>query len=80
MPILKALLAGVKKTCDKLLLTAQAIAAIEKPQDVFMVTPSPTTQRAVLPDMSAAALLLVSSLLEHLLTRSKPATVSPDCC
>ena len=39
------------------------------PQYVFMVTTSPTTQRAVLPDMSAAALLLVSSLLEHLLTR-----------
>merc|ERR1739838_130565 len=37
-----------KKTWEKLLLAARAIAAIENPQDVFVVTTRPTTQRAVL--------------------------------
>jgi len=39
---------NIKKTWEKLLLAARAIAAIENPQDVFVVTTRPTTQRAVL--------------------------------
>jgi len=39
---------NLKKTWEKLLLAARAIAAIENPQDVYVVTTRPTTQRAVL--------------------------------
>jgi len=39
---------NLKKTWEKLLLAARAIAAIENPQDVFVVATRPTTQRAVL--------------------------------
>merc|ERR1739844_847003 len=35
-------------TWEKLILSARAIAAIENPQDVYVVTTRPTTQRAVL--------------------------------
>merc|ERR1719376_1445659 len=36
------------KTWEKMLLAARAIAAIENPQDVFVVSSRPTAQRAVL--------------------------------
>jgi len=39
---------NIKKTWEKILLAARAIAAIENPQDVFVVATRPTTQRAVL--------------------------------
>jgi len=39
---------NLKKTWEKLILAARAIAAIENPQDVYVVTTRPTTQRAVL--------------------------------
>jgi len=39
---------NLKKTWEKLLLAARAIAAIENPQDVFVVATRATTQRAVL--------------------------------
>jgi len=39
---------NLKKTWEKLQLAARAIAAIENPQDVYVVTTRPTTQRAVL--------------------------------
>jgi len=39
---------NLKKTWEKLLLAARAIAAIENPQDVYVVTTRPTTQRACL--------------------------------
>eukprot|EP00092_Neocalanus_flemingeri_P004122 GFUD01004435.1.p1 GENE.GFUD01004435.1~~GFUD01004435.1.p1 ORF type:complete len:322 (-),score=103.47 GFUD01004435.1:159-1124(-) len=39
---------NIKKTWEKLLLAARAIAAVENPQDVFVVATRPTTQRAVL--------------------------------
>jgi len=39
---------NLKKTWEKMLLAARAIAAIENPQDVFVVSSRPTAQRAVL--------------------------------
>merc|ERR1711972_681325 len=39
---------NLKKTWEKLQLAARAIAAIENPQDVYVVTTRPTTQRVVL--------------------------------
>jgi len=39
---------NLKKTWEKLVLAARAIAAVENPQDVYVVTTRPTTQRAVL--------------------------------
>jgi len=39
---------NLKKTWEKLLLAARAIAAIENPADVFVVSSRPTAQRAVL--------------------------------
>ena len=39
---------NLKKTWEKLLLAARAIAAVENPQDVYVVTTRPTTQRACL--------------------------------
>merc|ERR1711936_673733 len=39
---------NLKKTWEKLLLAARAIAAIENPQDVFVVASRPYAQRAVL--------------------------------
>merc|ERR1711994_948206 len=39
---------NLKKTCEKLMLAARAIAAIENPADVFVVSSRPYGQRAVL--------------------------------
>merc|ERR1740131_796297 len=39
---------NLKKTWEKMLLAARAIAAIENPADVFVVSSRPTAQRAVL--------------------------------
>eukprot|EP00092_Neocalanus_flemingeri_P012242 GFUD01013198.1.p1 GENE.GFUD01013198.1~~GFUD01013198.1.p1 ORF type:complete len:322 (-),score=99.64 GFUD01013198.1:1270-2235(-) len=39
---------NMKKTWEKLLLAARAIAAVENPQDVFVFSSKPTAQRAVL--------------------------------
>ena len=39
---------NIKKTWEKLLLAARAIAAIENPSDVFVVSSRPYGQRAVL--------------------------------
>ena len=39
---------NLKKTWEKLLLAARAIAAVENPQDVYVVASRPYAQRAVL--------------------------------
>jgi len=39
---------NLRKTWEKLVLAARAIAAVENPQDVFVVSGKPTSQRAVL--------------------------------
>ena len=39
---------NLKKTWEKMVLAARAIAAIENPADVFVIGNRPTTQRAVL--------------------------------
>ena len=39
---------NLKKTHEKLLLAARAIAAVENPQDVYVCASRPYTQRAVL--------------------------------
>ncbi len=39
---------NIKKTWEKLLLAARAIAAIENPQDVYVISSRPYGQRAVL--------------------------------
>merc|ERR1711902_213512 len=39
---------NLKKTWEKLVLAARAIAAVENPQDVFVVASRPYAQRAVL--------------------------------
>merc|ERR1712025_1169438 len=64
---------NLRKTREKLILAARAIAAVENPQDVFVVASRPYVSElsSSLQDMLAAAPSLVVSPLEHLLIRSR---------
>ena len=47
-PSIKVNIINLKKTWEKILLAARAIAAVENPGDVFVCASRPYTQRAVL--------------------------------
>ena len=54
---------NLKKTWEKMVLAARAIAAVENPQDVFVVASRPYAQRAVLKFARWVFILLVKEAI-----------------
>merc|ERR1719433_1438178 len=71
---------NLRKTWEKMVLAARAIAAVENPADVFVVASRPFAQRACLklPVILAPPRLPEDSLPVHSPIRFRPPSGSPD--
>merc|ERR1711972_124507 len=70
---------NLKKTCEKLMLAARAIAAIENPEDIFVASSRAYGQRACLKFARYIGATAIAGHQVHSLIRSKPPSVNHVC-